>query len=205
MVQAKKGDVKVHYTGKFTDGMPFDTSEGAEPVEFKIGEGKLIPGFEEAMIGNESGRGQNCHHSPREGLWLLQRDKIIKVDKRISPRILRPKSRMTLEVSAPNGQFIPVQVTEVKGDKITLDAQQSPSREGPGLRHTPGGDCRPARVRKAHLKFPRSRIQAGNDVPEISSAAFRHLHDLFPARAARPEGVSRTISMKPKRPAVYTA
>lgn len=123
MVQAKKGDtVKVHYTGKFTDGMPFDTSEGAEPVEFKIGEGKLIPGFEEAMIGMSPGEAKTVTIPPEKAYGFYREDKIIKVDRKDIPEDITPEEGMTLEVSAPNGQFIPVQVTEVKGDKITLDA-----------------------------------------------------------------------------------
>ena len=52
MVQAKEGDtVKVHYTGKLTNGIAFDSSAGADPLEFKIGSGRLIPGFEEAVVG----------------------------------------------------------------------------------------------------------------------------------------------------------
>ena len=56
MAQAKIGDtVKVHYTGKFGDGMVFDTSIDDEPLEFRIGESQVIPGFEEAVVGMNPG------------------------------------------------------------------------------------------------------------------------------------------------------
>ena len=56
MVQAKNGDkVKVHYIGKLGTGVVFDTSEGYDPLQFKIGEGTLIEGFEEAVVGMAPG------------------------------------------------------------------------------------------------------------------------------------------------------
>src|SRR5690606_40802852 len=51
MSQVKENDtVKVHYTGKLTDGQVFDSSEGKEPIEFTLGKGQLIPGFEKGLI-----------------------------------------------------------------------------------------------------------------------------------------------------------
>ena len=56
MAQAKKGDtVKVHCTGKLDDGTVFDTSSNREPIEFNIGEGKIIDGFEQAVLGMKVG------------------------------------------------------------------------------------------------------------------------------------------------------
>ncbi|MBV9775230.1 MAG: FKBP-type peptidyl-prolyl cis-trans isomerase, partial [Gemmatimonadetes bacterium] len=52
MAQAKDGDtVRVHYTGTLDDGSAFDSSQGREPLEFTLGEGQVIPGFEEAVRG----------------------------------------------------------------------------------------------------------------------------------------------------------
>ncbi len=56
MAKAKNGDaVKVHYTGKLEDGTVFDSSESREPLEFTLGEGKVIPGFEQAVVGMSPG------------------------------------------------------------------------------------------------------------------------------------------------------
>ncbi len=56
MAQAKNGDtVRVHYTGKLEDGMVFDTSINRDPLQFTIGEGELIPGFEQAIVGMNEG------------------------------------------------------------------------------------------------------------------------------------------------------
>ena len=56
MTEAKEGStVKVHYTGKFDDGTVFDSSEGRDPIEFKVGEGKVIKGFDTAIVGMKEG------------------------------------------------------------------------------------------------------------------------------------------------------
>lgn len=56
MTQVKNGDtVKVHYTGKLDDGSVFDSSAGRDPLEFKVGEGQVIPGFEQAVVGMSAG------------------------------------------------------------------------------------------------------------------------------------------------------
>ena len=56
MAQPKQGDtVKVHYTGKLDDGKVFDSSKDRQPLEFKVGDKKVIPGFEEAVIGMNPG------------------------------------------------------------------------------------------------------------------------------------------------------
>ena len=61
MVQAKNGDVvKVHYTGRLEDGMVFDTTLNQDPLQFQIGGGKLIPGFEEAVIGMKVGESKTA-------------------------------------------------------------------------------------------------------------------------------------------------
>ncbi|HEX8852677.1 MAG TPA: FKBP-type peptidyl-prolyl cis-trans isomerase, partial [Pyrinomonadaceae bacterium] len=62
---AKNGDtVRVHYTGRFDDGEVFDTSEGGEPLEFKLGAGQVIPGFEQAVIGMRVGEARRVEIPP---------------------------------------------------------------------------------------------------------------------------------------------
>nr|WP_201030053.1 FKBP-type peptidyl-prolyl cis-trans isomerase [Kosmotoga sp. DU53] len=67
MPEAKKGDtVKVHYTGRFEDGEIFDSSTGKEPLEFTIGKGEVIPGFEEAIIGMNTGESKTVKIPPEK-------------------------------------------------------------------------------------------------------------------------------------------
>ena len=69
MQQAKSGDtVKVHYSGKLTDGTPFDSSEGREPLEFKVGNGDVIKGFDEGVTGMVVGDKKNRSHSRRRSV-----------------------------------------------------------------------------------------------------------------------------------------
>jgi len=66
MAQAKLGDtVKVHYTGKLEDGTVFDTSTDSDPLQFTIGDGQIIPGFEQAVVGmNQANR------KPSRSRWM---------------------------------------------------------------------------------------------------------------------------------------
>lgn len=123
MACAKEGDtVRVHYTGKFKDGMAFDSSAGADPLEFKIGSGRLIPGFEEAVIGMSPGESKTVDIPAEKGYGHYHDDRVIDVDLKDLPPEIEPEIGVTLEVCGPGGQTIPVQVTNIKGTTITLDA-----------------------------------------------------------------------------------
>lgn len=123
MVQAKEGDtVLVHYTGKFKNGMAFDSSSGADPLEFKIGSGRFIPGFEEAVIGMSPGESKTVNIPPEKGYGRYQEDRVINVERKDLPPEIEPEIGMNLEVCSPSGQFIPVQITDIQGTTITLDA-----------------------------------------------------------------------------------
>ena len=69
MQQAKKGDkVKIHYHGKLIDGNTFDSSAGREPLEFEIGSGQVIAGFDDGVTGMTIGK-KNYKYSCRASLW----------------------------------------------------------------------------------------------------------------------------------------
>lgn len=121
--QAKKGDTaQVHYTGRLEDGEVFDSSDGGEPLEFEVGAGQVIPGFDEGVRGmsvNDKKRieieaddayGQRIEalvqQIAREGLNLGN----------------EPEVGMQLGLQLPDGNEIPVTITEVTSDSITLDA-----------------------------------------------------------------------------------
>jgi len=81
MAQAKEGDtVRVHYTGKLEDGTVFDTSSERAPMEFTIGEGEIIPGFEQAVIGMEPGETKTARIPPEEAYGPHRDDMTLTVD-----------------------------------------------------------------------------------------------------------------------------
>jgi peptidylprolyl isomerase len=123
MAQAKNGDtVKVHYSGKLDTGVLFDTSEGSDPLQFELGSGCLIPGFEEAVVGMSPGESKTVHIPPEKAYGRYREDRVIKIDKKDLPEDIVPVEGMTLEVGASNGVMVPVQITEIVGSVVTLDA-----------------------------------------------------------------------------------
>ncbi len=123
MSKAKDGDtVKVHYTGTLENGEVFDTSREREPLEFKLGEGQLIPGFEKAVIGMAEGDSTKVDIPSDEAYGEAREDLVIKVPKDQLPEDVEPQIGMQLQVNQPNGQPIPVRITEVGEAELTLDA-----------------------------------------------------------------------------------
>jgi len=123
MAEAKMGDtVKVHYSGKLDTGVLFDTSEGSDPLQFELGCGSLIAGFEEAVVGMSPGESKTVHIPPEKAYGHYREDRVIKVDKKDFPEDIVPTEGMALEVCAPNGVMVPVEVTEIEESTITLDA-----------------------------------------------------------------------------------
>jgi peptidylprolyl isomerase len=113
MPKAKAGDiVRVHYAGKLEHGVPFDTSRGEEALQFKIGEGRLIPGFEEAVIGMTPGETKTVRIPPDKGYGRYRDDKVITLERRDLPEEIVPAQGMTLEFCAQDGRMVPVQITD---------------------------------------------------------------------------------------------
>ena len=123
MSKAKDGDtVKVHYTGTLESGEVFDTSKEREPLEFKLGEGQLIPGFENAVIGMSEGESTQVDIPSDEAYGEAREDLVINVPKDQLPEDVEPQIGMQLQVNQPNGQPIPVRIIEVGETELTLDA-----------------------------------------------------------------------------------
>lgn len=123
MSKVKDGDtVKVHYTGTLNDGSVFDTSEEREPLEFTLGEGQLIPGFEKAVTGMEKGDSVEVTIPTDEAYGETREDLVISVAKSDMPDDIEPSVGMQLQVNQPDGQPIPVRVTGVEDENIQLDA-----------------------------------------------------------------------------------
>ncbi|SMO38641.1 FKBP-type peptidyl-prolyl cis-trans isomerase [Gracilimonas mengyeensis] len=123
MSKVKDGDtVKVHYTGKLEDGSVFDSSESRDPLEVTLGEGKLIPGFEKAVVGLEVGD-KTTANIPSEEAYGERRDDLeVTVERDQLPEDIEPEVGMQLQLNQPNGQPVPVQVTKVEEENIIIDA-----------------------------------------------------------------------------------
>ncbi len=123
MSEAKKGDkVKVHYTGKLTDGSVFDTSQDREPLEFEIGAGMMIAGFDKAVTGMKVGDKKTAELSADEAYGQKNDEMVVEVPKAQLPEDLKPEVGQQLGMQQPNGQNIPVVVTKVEEETIEIDA-----------------------------------------------------------------------------------
>lgn len=123
MAQVKEGDVvRVHYTGKLTNGESFDSSVGKEPLEFTVGAGMMIKGFDAAMPGMEPGDKKTVNILPEDGYGEKSNEAIIEFPKENVPGDMKLEPGMKLTLSNQEGQPVPVVVVEVKNDIIVLDA-----------------------------------------------------------------------------------
>lgn len=123
MSQAKKGDnVKVHYSGKLEDGTEFDTSAGSDPLEFTIGEGMLIPGFENAVEGMAPGESKTITIPAEEAYGPYIKELVADFDKSQFPPDINPEVGAQLQIEQENEGRTLVRVINVTGDKVTLDA-----------------------------------------------------------------------------------
>jgi peptidylprolyl isomerase len=123
MTQVKNGDlVKVHYTGKLVNGEQFDSSVGREPLEFTVGAGQMIKGFDDAMPGMAIGEKKTITIAPEDGYGHRSEEAIIEFPKENVPADMVLEPGMPLTLSNQQGQPVPVIVVDVKDDIIILDA-----------------------------------------------------------------------------------
>ncbi len=123
MAQAQQGDtVKIHYTGKLEDGSIFDSSEGRDPLEFTIGSGQVIPGFEEAVLGMAGGDKKEVTIPADKAYGQRNEEMIIQAPRDQVPADINPEVGQQLQMAGPEGETVIVQVTEVTDSHITLDA-----------------------------------------------------------------------------------
>lgn len=122
MSQAKPGDtVLVHYTGTLRDGSVFDSSQGREPLEFTLGGGQVIPGFDDAVTGMKVGD-QKTVTIPADEAYGPKRDELmLAVGRDQFPPHITPEPGMELQM-AQEGEAFLVTVREVADDHVLLDA-----------------------------------------------------------------------------------
>jgi FKBP-type peptidyl-prolyl cis-trans isomerase 2 len=122
MTQVKENNtVKVHYTGKLTDGQIFDSSEGKEPLAFTLGEGRLIPGFENGLLEMKLNEKKTINISKEDAYGDPREDLIIEVSKSELPQEMTPEVGMGLVSKTPEGQEMNLLIVEVKDETVVLD------------------------------------------------------------------------------------
>ncbi|CUB05575.1 MAG: peptidylprolyl isomerase [Tepidiphilus sp.] len=120
---AKAGDtVQVHYTGKLDDGSVFDSSAGRDPLEFTVGAGQVIPGFEQAVEGMAVGQTKTVTIPSAEAYGERVAEAVLQVPREQLPPDLEPEVGQQLVMQSRDGRQIPIVVVEVTEDSITIDA-----------------------------------------------------------------------------------
>jgi peptidylprolyl isomerase len=123
MAQAKPGDtVKIHFTGKMQDDTVVETSEDRGPLEFKIGEGDVISGLEQGIIGMQVGDKKTLTISPEEAFGPPRDELMVDLNKDDIPEGIKLAVGVHLNIQASDGQTFKVKVVDVKEDTVTLDA-----------------------------------------------------------------------------------
>ncbi|WFS61534.1 peptidylprolyl isomerase [Pseudodesulfovibrio thermohalotolerans] len=122
MTAQKGSTVKVHYTGTLKeDGSQFDSSQGREPLEFKLGEGMVIAGFENAVIGRSAGDTVTVEIPPEEGYGSPSAELVFQVRREQLPPDVELEEGIMLEIRTEDGQPAYVRVTEFDAETVTLD------------------------------------------------------------------------------------
>lgn len=122
MARAKQGDtVKVHYTGKLEDGRVFDSSRKREPLQFTLGEGKIIPGFEVAVAGMGEGERKTIKLPPEEAYGPRRKEMVAEIGRDKMPEGVEPQVGQSLQVTNPGGQRLTALIVDVRDDVIVID------------------------------------------------------------------------------------
>jgi FKBP-type peptidyl-prolyl cis-trans isomerase 2 len=119
----KNGDtVKIHYHGRLSDGSVFDSSVGRQPLEFTVGSGSVIPGFDKGVQGMQIGDKKTIEIPFPEAYGPVDPNMIMEFPKSQLPPDLQPEVGMELAMNDEAGHQLPVVITEVKPDSIILNA-----------------------------------------------------------------------------------
>jgi len=123
MQAVKDGDtVKIHYKGTLTDGTVFDNSEGRDPLQIEVGANQVIPGFENAVRGMKVGDTKTETIPAADAYGDPKKELVIQAPVSQMPEGHDPKVGDQLQMTTPQGQQIPVRITEVAEENVTLDA-----------------------------------------------------------------------------------
>ncbi|HSK13651.1 MAG TPA: peptidylprolyl isomerase, partial [Phnomibacter sp.] len=123
MAVVKSGDVvEVHYTGRLTTGEQFDSSQGREPLEFTVGAGQMISGFDAGVVGMSIGDKKTINIAPEEAYGAWSEENTIPFPKENLPADMQVEVGMQLTMRTQDGRPFPVTVHEVTEESVILDA-----------------------------------------------------------------------------------
>lgn len=117
--------VRIHYTGTLEDGTVFDSSEGRDPLEFTVGSGMIIPGLDRELPGMTVGEKKKVTIAPEDAYGPRQDGALLEVPRSDIPAEIPLELGLQLQMSGPQGQPMPVTVTELTDDSVTLDANHA--------------------------------------------------------------------------------
>ncbi|WP_176085048.1 peptidylprolyl isomerase [Martelella sp. HB161492] len=123
MAEAKSGDtVRIHYVGTLNDGSTFDSSEGRQPLEFTIGAGQIIPGLDREISGMAVGDSRTVTVVSVEAYGPHDPAKVQSVPRSAMPEGVPVEPGLRLQARTPNGEMLPLVVTAVDAEQVTVDA-----------------------------------------------------------------------------------
>ena len=123
MSEVKTGDtVEVHYTGRLETGELFDSSRERDPLQFTLGNGELIPGFENAVIGMNVGDVKTIQIPSQEAYGPYIEEMKIVVDKAKMPEELELQLGLKLTLRGPDERRLDVRIVDIAKDTVTMDA-----------------------------------------------------------------------------------
>jgi peptidylprolyl isomerase len=120
MIEAGK-TVKVHYKGTLNDGTVFDSSEGRDPLEFEMGSGTVIAGFETAVGPMEIDETKKVTIPSSEAYGDFNEDMVGLIPRTSLPEDITPEVGLILSMQSPDGEM-PVRIVEMDDENLTLDA-----------------------------------------------------------------------------------
>jgi len=123
MDSVKEGDtVSVEYTGRLEDGTVFDSSDQhGEPLQFTVGEGKIIKGFDHAVIGMKIGEEKEVSIPPEEAYGHHNPDLVRHLPRHVFPEDQEIKPEMVFMMALPDGRQVPVRIAEVAEEQVKVD------------------------------------------------------------------------------------
>lgn len=123
MAQAQQGDtVKVHYTGTLTDGTVFDSSQSRDPLQFTVGSGEVISGFNDGVQGMEVGESRTVTVAAGQAYGPHQDELLVELERQQVPSDIDLEMGQQLQIVREDGQTFVVRVTDLSEDSVTLDA-----------------------------------------------------------------------------------